>query len=249
MARLLNFLKFQGSIENLTFITTPNGTFVKRRSTLNRDKIMNSPGSEGTRNTMEEFKNFTKSGALLKTGIKNSYEKIRDRGAHNRLNSIMNAIKETDDIHPRKWKTVATGIQSEESKELLRNFEFNAFAPLHKILLKEYILNAEEGILKINALIPKEGFKTTKDATIAGLKLYWSKVDFESFENHTESSEEVLVPLNKVPIDLSISVPTPPEGTGTNVFSLALVFYQEVNSKLYLVNNREYMSLKIIGVG
>jgi len=156
MARLLNFLKFQGSIENLTFITTSNGTFVKRKSSLSRDKIMNSPGSEGTRNTMEEFKNFTKSGALLKSGIKNAYSKIRDSGAHNRLSSIMNAIKETDNIHPRKWKTVATGIQQEDSKELLKNFEFNAFAPLHKILLKEYILNAEEGILQINALIPQK---------------------------------------------------------------------------------------------
>ncbi|HMG15550.1 MAG TPA: hypothetical protein VK590_08895 [Saprospiraceae bacterium] len=83
---------------------------------------------------------------------------------------------------------------------------------------------------------------------MASLQLFWSKVDFESFENNTESSEEVLVPLNKVPIDISLLVVTPPAGTGTNVFTLALVFYQEVNGKLYLVNNREYKSLKIIGV-
>ena len=249
MARLLNFLKFQGSIENLTFITTKNGTFVRRKSSLDKDALMNSPQFEDSRKTMVEFKNFTQSTKLLKQGIKTAIDKIRDSGAHNRLMSIMNAIKETDDIHPRKWKTVATGIQQKESKELLRNFEFNAFAPLHTILLKDYILNAEEGILNINALIPKEGFKTTKDATLAGLKLYWSKVDFESFENHTESSEEMLVPLNKVPVDINITIPTPPAGTGINVFTLELVFYQEVNGKLYLVNNREYKSLKIIGVG
>ncbi|HMG16105.1 MAG TPA: hypothetical protein VK590_11695, partial [Saprospiraceae bacterium] len=175
-------------------------------------------------------------------------DKIRDSGAHNRLMSIMNSIKETDDIHPRKWKTVATGISQEESKELLKNFEFNAYAPLHTILLKEYILDAEEGILKINALIAQKELKATKDATKAGLRLYWSKVDFESFENHTESSEEVMIPLNKTPIDVNLKVATPPAGTGTNVFTLALVFYQEVNAKLYLVNNREYKSLKIIGV-
>ncbi len=248
MAKLLNFLKFQGSIENLTFITTKNGTYVRRKSSLDREELMNSPKFEASRKTMEEFSNFTKSTKLLNQGIQTAIDKIRDGGAHNRLNSIMNAIKETDVIHPRKWKTVATGILQEESKDLLRNFEFNAYAPLHKILLKEYILNAEEGILQINALIPQKGFKATKDATKAGLRLYWSKVDFETFENHTESSEEVLVSLNKEPVDLSISVPPPPAGTGTDVFTLALVFYQEVNGKLYLVNNREYKSLKIIGV-
>ncbi|HMG15349.1 MAG TPA: hypothetical protein VK590_07890 [Saprospiraceae bacterium] len=248
MARLLNFLKFQGSIENLTFITTNNGTFVRRKTSLDKEELMTSPKFEASRKTMEEFKNFTQSTKLLKQGIKTAIDKIRDSGAHNRLMSIMNAIKETDDIHPRKWKTVATGILQEESKDLLRNFEFNAFAPLHTILLKEYILNAEEGIFQINALIPQKGFKTTKDATKAGLRLYWSKVDFESFENHTVSSEEVLVPFNKVSVDVNISVATPPAGTGTNVFTLELVFYQEVNGKLYLVNNREFKSLKIIGV-
>ncbi len=248
MARLLNFLKFNGSIENLTFITTANGTFVKRRSTLNRDKIMNSLESEGTRNTMTEFTNYTKSTALLKRGIKDAINKVRDSGAHNRLMSIISDIKNSDDLHPRKWKTVASGILQEESKDMLRNFEFNAFAPLHNLLLKEYILNKEEGILNINGFVPKEGFKTTKDTNKAGLRLYWSKVDFESFENHTEISEQLLIPLNKVPIDVNLTIITSPGGTGTNVFTLELLYYQEVNGKLYQVNNREFKSLKIIGV-
>lgn len=248
MARQESTLKFTGTIGDITGFKTKNGYFTRRKSSLNGDKIKNSPGSENTRKENNEFKSVSPSAALVKHAFLEDIREAYEGSMHNRLVQIMSKVRHQDLEHPKGWKNVATGITQETGKVQLRGFEFNKYAHLGSIFSNNYSLNTSEGLLSINKLNPLIEFKSPKEASVAGLSMYWSRIDFEAFERHTVSSDEVMISLADNYLDLVINIPEPPVGNGTNVFVLKLVYYQEINGLYYLLNNREFCSAKIIGV-
>ncbi len=248
MARVVGVLKFRGSLDDLTFIETPNGIFVKKKPKKYKDKIMNSPKSQGTRENMQELENYSKGGKLLKEGFIEAYEEVKIGRSHNRVMSTAAAIKNLDKIHPKGWKSIATGIMTEEGKSKLSGFDFNHLAPLGKLLGKKYLLDKTAGILEIKSLIPFSELQSPEEANKAGFQLFCSKLDFETGTSNTTSSEEARIALDNTPHDISLNLSSLPEGTGINVFVLKLIYYQEINGQHYMLYNQEYRSAKIIAV-
>jgi len=248
MARVVGVLKFRGSIEDLTFIETPNGIFVKKKPKKYKDKIMNSPKSQGTRENMQELNNYSKGGKLLKEGFMEVYQEVKIGKSHNKVMSMAAAIKNQDKIHPKGWKSIATGILTEEGKSKLTGFDFNHLAPLGKLLGKKYSLDKTTGTLEINSLIPFSELQSPEEANKAGFQLFCSNLDFEAGISNTTSSNETIISLDNTPHNISLSLPSLPEGTGINVFVLKLVYYQEINGQYYMLYNQEYRSARIIGV-
>jgi hypothetical protein len=248
LARQASTLKFTGTVGDITGYKTKNGYFTRKKSSLSGEKINNSPGSEGTRKENHEFKSVSPSAALLKHSFLEDIQEVYEGSAHNRLVSVMSKVRDKDFIHPKGYKNVATGIQEEIGKFQLRDFQFNNYSHLDAIFSSKYSLNTTEGNLAISELNPARDFKAPKSAAVASLSLLWSKIDFDTFESHTVSSDEVMISLANNSLDIVINIPEPPEANGTNVFVLKLVYYQEINGQYYILNNREFCSAKIIGV-
>ncbi len=248
MARQESTLKFTGTVGDITGYKTKNGYFTRKKSSLSGEKIHNSPGSEGTRKENNEFKSVSPSAALVKHSFLEDIPEAYEGGAHNRLVSTMSKVRDQDFIHPKGFKNVATGMHEEIGKHQLKGFEFNQYAHLNNILRKEYSINTIEAILTINGLNPLKDFKKPPSASIVGITLLWSKIDFEAFESHTVSSDEAMISLVNNSLDTVLAIPEPPAGSGTNVFVLKLVYYQEIGGKHYVLKNKEYCCARVVGV-
>ena len=106
-----------------------------------------------------------------------------------------------------------------------------------------------DGILTMTALKPKTGILKPVSANRAGFNLFWSKVDFATGETSTAESGETLVVLEtEIPGNVILTIPTPPTGTGVDVFAIRIVFYETINGINYRLQTKEFSVASILSV-
>ena len=85
-------------------------------------------------------------------------------------------------------------------------------------------------------------------ATEADLQLICTRVDFSSGSYATaESPRHTAMPTDAAS-PLSLSIPAPADGAGTDFWLLLAAFYQTVNGVRYPLKNKQYNAMAIIAV-
>lgn len=79
-------------------------------------------------------------------------------------------------------------------------------------------------------------------------KTGWAKIDFDTKAFETQISNVETMPIDATSRDVTLSIATPPSGTGKNIHLLHIEFFQEVNGTLYPLKNGAYNSLSILDV-
>ncbi len=248
MARQSGIIKFEGSVGDLTFVKTKNGYFVRKKSSIPKSRIMTDPNFLRTRENIAEFGNVAKAGGVLRKSLRSAASDVQDGNASNRMFAVLTGVKNLDTTHDRGLRTVAAGIADVSGQAKLNGFDFNAGAPLDSILLKDFTLNTDDGILTITGLKPSTDLLKPLAAHKAGFNLFWTKVDFAHGISNTVQATESIVTLDDSAHTVTLTVSAPPSGTGINVFALRLVYYQTLNGENYIFNDEAHSSAKIIAV-
>jgi len=248
MARLEGILKLRGSVGGITFCRTQDGYIAKGKGGPDAKKIFTDPVYERTRENFSEFGACVKCGSLLKQATITLNKSSRDARLTPRLNKLMYTIKELDTINVRGGRTVASGINTTQAKELLKTLEFNIAAPLGQVLTKTYSVTTNTGVIQLGNVDATRDIKFPQGATHAVIKGGWARINFTSGAKEFKESNAVNVAKNSAPVNVTLTPLGLPTIQGTDVFVLQVTFMQEIGGVMYELNNGKNNCMKVIGV-
>ena len=248
MAKLNGLIKFEGTLDNLTFYKSADGHFVRTKGGVSKNRIMNDPAFVRTRENGMEFGSIAGSGKLLRNSLGSFVFKAKDAKLSSRLVKVMGQIKNLDSESIRGERNVAMGLTDAAAKLLLKGFDFNAKATLGSVLNSSISVDVATGTVTIAPFNPMEQLRAADGATHFSLQVGYLNLDFATGESDLTVSPEEIYPLVQGVITPVLTPNAVPNGNGVGMHVLLIEFFQEVNGVQYLLNNGAYNVLNLLEV-
>ncbi len=250
MARQIGLIKIKGKLDDLSFYKSKDGKMVKQKSGVDGDRIKNDPAFARTRENNREFGASGTASKLLRTAMFALLQNVSDSRLNSRLTATMSLIKNEDSVNDRGSRNVGSAlVATPGSKELLKNFNFNDSAILNQILFQKYTVQQATGDITINGLQTIDHMRYPKGATHVNLKSAVVEIDFNSGQYDVVESPVTSLTIDKAVNNVQLTPSAAPSmQTGLKLYVLQVVFLQEINNKLYLLNNGTSTSMAIVDV-
>jgi hypothetical protein len=252
MSKQLSIIKLQGTIDDITFYQMYGRYFAKKATSLNKNKILNSPNFLRTRENCHEFGGCGTAVKSLRGGFAEIIKSMADSLATGRLVKIFKQIN-----------ILADGIRGErpinlsEHKEMLQGFEFNAKSHFSTIFVAPYsIVDTPDRTSTTVTIAPFNAanyVKAPQGAThfrlISSLavisdfqynnisKKYYPEDPDNDQKNNTVISDYFSVNDDiPAPVILTATLPGAPvlPANVTVINALGIEFYQQINLDYYL---------------
>lgn len=248
MAKQKGILPIEGTIGNLTFFKSADGYLVRSKGGVSADKIATDPAFQRTRENNAEFGRAGKGARLLRTTFRNSIARAKDSRFSSRLTAAMLRVVQADTINDRGLRNVIDGEAT-----LLEGFECNLQAKLSATLFAPYTASVDRttGIATVDlpAFVPATGIAAPPAATHYGIFMSAAAVNFEGETYEGDTALSGMLPWNNTPAAvLSLEVTLPAGSTHPLFLLLGIEFMQEVNGKMYALNNGAFNACSFIKV-
>lgn len=244
-----SFLKIEGTVEGLSFYKGADGVhYVRSKGGVSKDRIKTDAAFRRTRENGAEFGEVARSGKLFRKSIQDLLFDVRDRTRSNRMMSVLTQVKNDDLTSDRGARKVYVGMQTPAGKGHFNLFEFNQNAPLDRVLKANYTLDTTAGSVTIPNFVPLMNLELPQGATHVSLQAAWLRFDFETgVADLVPSNVEQLV-VDENPNSISLAFATTPSGPGLDYYFLKVSFYQQINAKLYALQNGAFNALQLIAI-
>lgn len=248
MAKQTGLIKLKGKIGDLSFYKTKDGHLAREKGGVDAERIARDPAFVRTRENGAEFGSSASAGKLMRDALRPLIMRAADGRVTSRLTKVMTLIKNLDATSARGQRNVGTAIALPAAKELLKGFNFNNRSILGSVLFKPFTVNTATGEVIILGLVPTNELAAPAGATHVSLRTAWAKIDFVQGLKEVEVSDPFNGPIDATPVDITLTPPQAPAGSGTDVYLLMIEFFQEVNGVQYVLNNGQYNALSIVEV-
>ncbi|WP_081212164.1 hypothetical protein [Salegentibacter sediminis] len=238
--------KIEGTLDNITFYKTQDGSLVKTKSGVSKKRILRDPAFARTRENMSEFTSNAQAGKLMRQSVNDILQRAKDNRLTSRLTKVMSEIQKFDSTSVRGQRSVAVGIQDPEALALLNDFNFNINAPLASILKAVVSIDTLTGEVGIPNFIPNRDIVSPEGATHVSLQGAYVKTDFGLGTYECSVSPVENLALDNTSTDVSLIPDSVPGGTGVVFILLLAEFFQEVNTVQYGLRNGAFNSLCIL---
>ena len=246
MARLNGLVKFEGTLDNLTFYKSADGHFVRTKGGVSKNRIMNDPAFVRTRENGMEFGSIATSGQLLRNSLGTLVFRAKDSKLTSRLVNVMGQIKNLDSVSARGARNVAEGLNSSTSTSILEGFDFNARATFGSVLNSIVSVDTTTGTVSVAAYNPLEQMRSPEGATHFSLQVGFLRIDFATGAYELTQSPEEVYPLTNGMISPVLTPASVPTTTGTGMHFILIEFFQEVNGSQYMLNNGAFNVLNLL---
>lgn len=249
MARQKSIIKLKGTMGGISFYKTKDGYLAREKGGVDAERIANDPNFARTRENGAEFSNSASAGKLLRDAVRVLTMNASDSRVTSRLTRVMTQIKNLDDVNVRGERSVAVGIEKEEGKLMLKDFNFNIDALLGSVLYQAYQVDLLTGAITIESLVTQNQIKYPQGATHIIFRSGVAVVDFATGDFDLTTSLPTRLAIDTVPQPVELI----PGGeisqmVGTKFLLLNIEFVQEMNGGDYSLNNGSCNTLAIIEV-
>lgn len=249
MARQSSIIKLKGTIGDITFYKSKDGYLARQKGGVDRERIMNDPKFQRTRENAQEFGRAGKASKVLCTAIRPVLNKTQDSRMISRLVKKMMAVIKADAVSDRGQRNVLDG-----ELILLQSFDFNGNAGLSATVYAPFTatIDRPSGVLDVNvaAFTPESQIVAPGGTTHFRLISAGVEVDFENetFKLAQSTSSEIAygntlstaIPLSN---DIGITASTKPL-----FLVFGIEFLQQVNGSFYSLNNGAFNALNLVAV-
>lgn len=233
MAKTGGIVKFEGSIEDLIFYTVKGVRYARRKGGISKERIHSEPNFERTRENNSEFGHCSRWGKLLRTTLASLLINAKDDRLVSRMQRVLSMVKDKDAVSVRGQRKVGEGLKTEEGRRLLQGFDFNADAPLSRLLNADWELDKVTGTLHFTDLVPKTQLVFPEGATHARFVLAAVSLNLDTEVFTTVYSEPVTVPKQNSAVAMSLTATNPQNNTECTLYVLAVSFFQTVGEVEY----------------
>jgi hypothetical protein len=238
-----------GTVNNLVYYQTADGTYrVRRKGTLDRDRLLNDPRFERTRETMKEFKKAAQASKFLRISIGELMSRVSDKSVNNRLSAAFKTIIRSDLLNERGERTVSNGDIS-----LLKGFELGG-APITTTFFGKTSPNIDRASGKLSVTIdpyvPKSVLFMPADATHYQFHVAGVEIDFTAMEStYRITSGQKLERTNTLLPETVLEVQLTPNSVKPLILFFIIDFWlQEPNGMFYPLKNNVYNGMTIVDV-
>ncbi|MGV6844939.1 MAG: hypothetical protein ACWA42_02285 [Lutibacter sp.] len=262
MAKSKGIIKIIGTLGDLTFYEKDGKTFVKRKSSVSKSKILNSPEYQRTRENMQEFAGSATIGKELRRNLI-QLKYMADNGMHNRLSAAI-----------RKMINLGSGNRGERVFEVLAQkaeligFEFHDTDLFASSLYAPFTVTANvdrnQATLNLPVFNAADFVSSPPGAThfkiilnVCTLTDYTYNTTTSKYQSTnpnlaelTDTVKSGFMPVigNTTAINLVANIPTAPVLAATEglVASVGIEYYQELNGNFYLFAQGNAMRIQNI---
>jgi hypothetical protein len=196
-----------GTLGDLIFYKTVHGHLVRRKGTLDKERVMNDPAFEKSRAAGSEFGRAGSGSAMIRKGITQHIPYACNGQTHARLSKLLGEIIRMDTEHPKGARQVLPANLAP-----LKSFEWIENNPLARAFWASCGGSmTPEGTLTITmpGFSPKRDLGWPVDATHAQITVVCLAIDFEGKEAHSDASQSALLMKSALNTDLSFSATVP----------------------------------------
>lgn len=235
MAKTQGIVRLRGSIDGVTYTEGIYGRLSRSKSSLTKAKMNANPKFDTLRLLQSELGAYSKFGALLRSGIKTELARIKSYRGVQRLNKILNQLKNEDTVNRLGQRQVSEGLVTPKGKALLNGFDFYGKSSVYSLLTKNFSIDETTGEARIDDFTPIYDVIAPKSATHVAFKLVTVCLDADDMVVNTSRSAEVYVPLSDAALDLTLTPEPPPIATTFCFYIVQIVFFNEINGFKELV--------------
>ncbi len=248
MAKFDGIFEIQGTLKGMTFYKTKNGSFIRTKGGVSKERIMNDPAFVRTRENGTEFKHVAQSGQLIRKSTGKFYKLAKDSKVVSRLVSLLSQVKKLDSSAARGERLVSTGLALPEGRALLKGFDFNQKSVFNYVFRGNYQLDNATGTFSVDPFVPMDDLYYPEGATHVRLSNAVSRLDFSTGAFQSSFSTVSELALDDTPTSLSLVPSSVPAGDGFLVFYILIEFLQEINGGLYPLKNHAFNVLHVVDV-
>lgn len=249
MARQKGIIKLKGSIGDITFYKSKDGYLAREKGGIDKDRFLNDPKFQRTRENASEFGRAGKASKVLCTAIRPVLNKIQDSRMISRLVKLMMTVIKADAVSDRGLRNVLDG-----ELMLLQGFDFNDRARLNGTLYAPFTstIDRATGILDVSVDIsyPDSQIIAAGGTTHFRIISAGVEVDFESGEfnlSQSNTAEMLYSVASSSVINLSNDIGVL-ASTKPLFLLLGIEFLQEVNGSFYSLNNGAFNALNLVKI-
>lgn len=192
MARQTGPVEIIGTLGDLIFYRNHHGAFIRKKGTLNKDRLTHDPCFERTRENASEFGRVAKGAKLIRQSAAQLGVPIPG-GAHARLTAVMRQLLVLDATSARGQRNLSNATQDPAALELLNGFDFNPAVPLADTLISNTPLEVNNGRLYIDSLVPTLHLHVPPGTSYVEFRLSVGSIDFTNETYTTVLSNRQLV--------------------------------------------------------
>ncbi len=246
MAKFKGIFEIEGTLQGMTFYKSKDGMMVRTKGGVSKDRIMNDPAFERTRENGQEFATCAKAAQLFRLSILDKIDLAKDHRTQSRMISLMHAVKKLDEVSTRGARNMATALQEPGAKALFVGFDFNRNSKVGQLLVAPFALDTAMGTLEATGLTPGQQLKYPPAATEADLQLVAVRIDFATETYTASESGKTTLASTGAAEDLTLTVSEVPAGEGVLLYLLLIEFYQQLNGQRYPLKNRQFNAMSVL---
>lgn len=248
MAKQAGIIKLKGTIDDISFYRTADGHIARAKGGINRNRILNDPAFQRTRENGNEFGTAGRGGKLIRTAIRHLMQHAKDRLVVGRLTKELLAVIKTDPTNDRGLRTIENGTM-----ELLMGFDFNNNAPLGTTLYAAYspfyARPTGEATVDLEAFSPAIRVVAPGGTTHFKLSMGAAELDFPNMQFVFSVDDTGIIPYDPVEIPASsLKTTLTPASLLPIVQVMGVEFYQFVNGEYYPLKNGANNALGIVKI-
>ena len=249
MAKYKGIFRLQGTLENMTFVHAKNGeVYVRRKSSLDKERVLHDPAFERTREHWNEFGHVSKTGKLIRKAIAPLLVYAKDGLVSSRLPKVLHQVLKFDTVSGKGQRKVSEALQHAEARALLAGFDFNKDAPLAQALLVPLTIDETQFSIYYSDFNPMRHIQALLGATHVGLQMAVSWIDFEAETSATFYSPMTYFAIEDASRTLALIPEAVTPGQGRILYFVMVAFFQQTQGELYPVQDGLKQSLGLIAV-
>lgn len=235
-------------MDDITFYRTQDGHLARKAGGVDKQRILNSPSYQRTRENMNEFKSISASAHYLRTALSDMLRKAKDNVLGRRLFRVLSQIKNLDAASPRGQRQVSAGLATPEGQALLTGFDFNARAALAGVLQAPFTADPATGTVTIADFDSASQLTFPAGATHVSFTAALAAIDFTGGGYSVAQSNTANVQIGAAAAAVTLEPVSVPAGPGFLLHLLLAEFFQEVNGVQYPLKNGGFNALGLLSI-
>ncbi|MBG7611608.1 hypothetical protein IU405_05025 [Polaribacter sp. BAL334] len=248
MAKLEGIIKLQGTLDGMNFYSYNGKTVVRKAGGgFNGNAIKTSPNMQRVRENGSEFGHSSRVNRVFRNAILSLTFGTPFPNFHRYLMPLFTNLQKLDTTSVRGARKVSQGFATAEGKKMFCQFGYTPDCTFTKMLPFDATIEAETYRLELQFL-PFHSMKAPKGATHISLQYGVLAIDFDRFETQLYQATPLVLPLTTDETHFDLVPEILPSVLPHHICILGVRYYQQQEDTLYLLNARESIGLRILGV-
>lgn len=248
MAKQIGVLEIEGTLGELCFYKTKNGSFVRRKSSISKARIKSDPAYKRTRQLNAAFARAAQAVKLLRSAFRPLMLRIGEKVVVSRLMSRMLKLVRAAGIDPENQTTLSEGQLA-----LLEGFQFNNTVSFGRLLHAPWSVSIDRAkgmmVVRIPTFAPGGSITGPEGATHFRIFSGGAEIDFERNHYNMKAAESAYLSMGEEKIGpLRLAVKIHPRSQAPLFLLVGIEFFQMVNDTPYLMKNKNFNALTIAKV-